>query len=297
MKRFFLTCLLAFAAVPAYADTVMAIASSDATEWIGQGQAKTYTNANATFTVTGDRTRATVRVVGADGKTWDLRLKAPVGRQLTPREYWFAERESSETGRAPGMEFSGNGRACGDVYGDFRIRQIGFDANGKINLLEASVLQRCDSDQAAPLAIVVMYRAPRLSFALDSKPTDYIGQGLKYTQYGDTSLFSLTGGTGGFTFRVEGLGVEWTLLFATPYNEQFYRKGTFLTYETATGLIGGMNMFGNGRGGGARYGKLEILSVTYNAQGDITQLSARFWFYQDEYRTQLVRSGGINYWK
>lgn len=293
MKRIFLACVLALVSLPALADTVMSMVSSDATEWVGRGQSKTYTNANATFLVAGDRMRLTVRVAGTDGKTWDLRLKAPVNDEFRPYEYWFAEREGFETGRAPSMDFSGDGRACADVYGSFTIRQIGYDANGKVNMLEATVLQRCDSAEGPPLAVVLMYRAPQLNFSMKSEAIDtYVGLGQTVRLYGDTSIFSI--GSPGPTEQiyVSGLGTSFFITLELPYGHERFQKGTYVTMSRATGNLGGMDFSMGSRGGGG-YGKLEILSITYDSIY-LKQISARYWFYADPARTRLLRSGNFN---
>lgn len=299
MKAFFLACVLALAAVPAHADTVMAIVSSDATEWVGQGQQKTYTNANATFTVTGNRSRLQVRVAGTDGKTWDLFLKAPVGETFRPHQYLDAEREGYETGRAPSVDFSGDGRACNQVYADFSIRQIAFDSLGRVSALEASVLQRCESETAAPIAIVVMYRMPKLAFTLASTMNDWeVLGGRKWAMYNDTTIFELTGNASSINSVVDGMdNAYWRI--GVGLSAGTFQKGIYLTHSDLPGGQAPAMMYLDTPVLPYRrseFGKLEILTIAY-ANGEVTQLSARFWFYSDQARTVLLRSGTLNLWK
>lgn len=298
MKAFLLACALALAALPARADTVMAIVSSSPSEWVGQGQTKTYTNANATFTVSGNNTKLQLRVAGTDGKTWDLVLKAPVGDTFRPHEYWFAEREGFETGRAPSMDFSGDGRACGNVYGDFKIRQISYDAHGNVSTLEATVLQRCQSENAAPLAVTVLYRASKLSFSVIAAPGDW-GPGLNVTLYNDVSRITGSGdalGTVYFTFS--GMGLEFNMPLTPPPGQARFQKGMYLTERFQSGASAGMDQYGNNVGGDTSYGRLEIISITYDPNGyEVRQLTARYTFYTDATRTKVTRSGGINFWQ
>lgn len=293
MLRLLFACLLAMAAFPSRADTVLSIVSSAPSEWVGQGKSLTYTNANATFTVTGDRTRVLVRVVGTDGKTWNVRFKPRAGEFLRVHRFWQAEREGFETGHAPGMDFSGDGRSCGDVYGDFGIRQIGFDAAGKVNLLEASVLQRCNTPDAPALAAVLMYRAPKLSFSVDTSPTSAFG-GRSARLYNDLATFSFSG-TQLFLLRADGGTSYWHLMFQLPYGETEFRKGMYYTYDHQVGTLAGLSLGSDGVGDGG-WGKFEVLTVS-NYAGLPTQMSARFWVYRDEARTQLVYSGTFNWTK
>lgn len=298
MKAFLLACALALAALPARADTVMSIVSASPSEWVGQGQSKTYTNANATFTVSGNNQRLQLRVVGTDGKTWDMVLKAPVGSTFRPHEYWYAEREGFEAGRAPSMDFSGNGRACGEVYGDFKLRQIGYDARGNVNMLEAAVLQRCEKEDAPPLAVTVMYRAAKLSFSLASSPEDWVGAGVNTTLYNDVATFEVNGnGQGAVILEVAGKGLDYTMMLVPPVGQARLAKGIYDTVRMPGSSLAAMDQFGNGRGDNESWGRLEVLSVTYDAADDVRQFSARYTFYKDATRTKVVRSGGVNFSK
>lgn len=295
MIRFLLACALGLASFAARADTVLSIVSSNATEWVGQGQSLAYTNANATFTVTGTRSRMQLRVVGADGKTWDVRLKAPVGQVLRPRRFQLAEREGFETGRAPSLDFSGDGRACGDVFGEFSIRQIGFDATGRVNLLDASLIQRC-VPEAPPLAAVIMYRAPKLSFKFDST-SDFVAGALSTQLYGDTALFNVATATPRyFHYGARGNGTEWMFHFTAPPYEDVFHTGMYLT--TFDNVVGEATMsMSYGSLANHNLGRLEILSIAYDSNREIVQLSARYWFYGDAARTKPVSVGTINFVK
>ncbi len=229
---------------------------------------------------------------GNDGTYWDLRFLARPGEVLRPGEYFYAKRAIANLyGRSAGMEFTGEGRGCNEINGYFVIRQIQFDAQGKLVRLEASMVQYCDYNYV-PLAVSVIHNAPQLHFNITAPEFGLANR----TYYGDTTLFTLATPTPNtFQYVSSGEKAIWTMNLTAPIGQAQFAKGMYLTEPTARTGVAGMDIavWDTRR---AEYGKFEILTITYR-NGQIVQLSARWWFYSDAARTQVLRSGRINFWK
>ena len=63
--------------------------------------------------------------VTSGAEWWHIDLAAPRGETLRPGVYHDAERAAFRTGRAPGLDVSGDGRGCNEVYGEFAVDQRG----------------------------------------------------------------------------------------------------------------------------------------------------------------------------
>src|SRR6478735_12530359 len=166
MTRFLLSCVLCFAALPAFAQSAaLSFVPSGRGEYISGDQALTYTPANGRLVLTnGGRSRLRFYVSGDDGNSWDFYLTAPEGEQLQVGEYLDVELAGSQIGRTSGLSFQGWGRGCSKVTGRFGVRQLAFDSTGKITRLEAVATQSCDG--GPPLAIAATWNAPALNFAM-----------------------------------------------------------------------------------------------------------------------------------
>lgn len=94
--------------------------------------------------------QVTIRVSNFnEGWWWSVDLAAPAGRPLSIGTYEAAQRSPFQAAGAPGMSFSGSGRACVALTGKFRITEIAFGENNTIDRLHATFEQRCDGAAAS----------------------------------------------------------------------------------------------------------------------------------------------------
>jgi len=123
---------------------------SDAGDYIGQGWTLLHEAPTSTFTPpTPDpsRNRLTLRIVGSDGLStlnWGLDLAAPQGQQLVAGTYLNATRYPFQAPTVPGLNFSGDGRGCNMLSGQFTITEIVFGGDGSIQRLRATFEQHCE---------------------------------------------------------------------------------------------------------------------------------------------------------
>jgi hypothetical protein len=269
-------------AEPAAAATTTPVAvtkysyTSAAGDYIGQGGSASYTPSTATITAGGDAQYARFRV-STDTTWWDVELAAPVGEKLHPGVYRDAERAAFRTGRSPGLDVSGDGRGCNEVYGQFSVNQLETDASGAITVLDATYTQHCESADAPALKGVVKYRAYPLSYAYTSDPGDYIGQGLSQTHTGATSTFSLSGyGAGGIQYGVSGKREYWTALITPPTGENLEAGRTYRTARSHAEGTAGLDVFGNGRGCNTSTGTLTVTKLARGDDGTVKAFAATF---------------------
>jgi hypothetical protein len=242
-------------------------------DYIGGGISNSYTPANATIGLSGSA-NSVFFYVNTAIESWSIPLTAPVGEQLHPGTYYNAE-GAFQTGRAPGLYVSGDGRGCDQIYGTFAINQIATDVSGNVTLLDATFTQQCESDTAPLLQGIVKFNALPLSYSFVSDPGDYIGQGVTKSYQGATSLFSLNGGDTFLQYDVSGQRDYWTALIAPPTG-QHLRVHSYKTKRSPDKTNAGLDVFGDGRGCNTSTGTLNITAITFDAQGNVTSLSATF---------------------
>ena len=244
-------------------------------DYIGQGAAASYTAKTATISAGGSAEYVRFRV-STDATWWDVDLAAPRGEKLHPGVYRNAERAGSRTGRSPGLDVSGDGRGCNEVYGRFSVDQIETDAEGAITVLDATYTQRCESATAPALTGVVKYRAFPLGYSYTSDAGDWIGQGASRTHTGSTSTFSLSGTAEGVRYGVSGLREEWSASIAPPVGQRFTAGTTYPTERFRGADVGALDLGGNGRGCNGSTGEFTVGRLTLDDEGTVTAFSATF---------------------
>ncbi|MFF1452562.1 hypothetical protein ACFVYF_31185 [Streptomyces sp. NPDC058274] len=268
-------------AAPATAATTTPVAvtkyshTSQPGDYIGQGATASYTSKTATITAGGSAEYVRFRV-WADDTWWDVDLAAPQGEKLHPGVYRDAERAAFRTGRSPGLDVSGDGRGCNEVFGQFSVNQIETDADGAITVLDATYTQHCESATAPALKGVVKYQAYPLSYAYTSDPGDYIGQGVSATHTGATSTFSLSGSADGVRYGVSGKREYWSASIAPPEGEQFKVGTTYATERFRGPGVGGLDLGGNGRGCNSSTGEFTVGKLALNGDGTVKAFAATF---------------------
>ena len=273
--------LLLFAAPAAQAQQVFSFVSTSG-DHVGGGQSGTYTSANSFFQISAQEEGIDIYVGHSVGLwDWHISLIAGKGDTLHEGRYRYVERSSIRKGRSPGLEVTAMGRGCVKLSGEFGIKQIQFDAAGKIVHLEADFLQICD--EQTPLAGVILYRTMPLSLKLISAPGDYVGRGISKTYYGDTSTFAFSPNVaGGARLGVSGLENDWIAFIDPPIGQQL-RVGTYSTSRQATASTAGLDFYGNDSYGyrcNQSTGTLDIKDVRFT-NGYVVRLLANFTQYCD----------------
>ena len=245
-------------------------------DYIGQGQSETFKpGAGVTLSVQGTKDHLQMSV-SAGSSFWNASISPGHGDVLRPGEFRGAERDPFRTGRSPGLDVSGDGRGCNEIYGSFTVDQIGFADDGSINMLDLSFVQHCESPKAPPLKGTIKLNQLPLSYQMVSDTGDYIGQGQKQTYTGSTSLFSLSGRKTGVQASVSGKRDNWQLIMAAPTGQELKAGTTYPTARFADATHAGLDVFGDGRGCNQSTGTLKVLAIATDDGGDVTGLAVKF---------------------
>lgn len=249
--------------------------TSAAGDYIGGGANWAYVAPAASFSV--NQRSAEYLSVSVDSGTdfWTVDLRAPAGETLHPGRYRDAERASFTTGRSPGLDVSGVGRGCNQVWGSFDVDQIATDASGAVTMLEASFVQRCESATAPALKGNLYLDARPLSYRFTSDAGDYIGGGRTATYPGATSIVTVHGSTAGLSAQVSGQRDDWNVSIGAPAG-QTLKKGTFAANRFGTDGLGGLDVSGDGRGCNETTGTVTIRDIRFDAEGSVSAVDASF---------------------
>jgi hypothetical protein len=251
--------------------------TSKAGDYIGGGESYHLTSGDGSLSFSGTPSDVGVAFSTPDfSEWWHVELAAPIDTTLSPGTYPNAERAPFRTGRAPGLEVYGDGRGCNTLFGSFTINQIGFDAGGNLNLLDASFVQHCESSKAPALTGTLLYNATPLSFKLDGATGDYVAGGIHKTYLNSTSIISVSGDASGVHVAVSGLRDEWWVDLAPPQGQSLH-AGTYLNatrYPFEAPSAPGLAVYGDGRGCDNDYGTFTINAIRFDAGGNVTELSA-----------------------
>ena len=206
--------------LPAFAQSTFGF-SSVSGDPVGQGQTGAYASSTAEFVIESGRPQLNpivVRVNAHNGDSWKITILQPdPGRLETadgggmvellpyPRNSFYPfglipgsypRVDARARGRTPGLSVERNGVKCAEVWGELNIMQASYHRND-LRTLEASFIQRCDGENAPPLAGFLRLRAPRLSFSAFGAPGNAIFEGDTGNRYNDKSKFSLNRNTQG----------------------------------------------------------------------------------------------------
>lgn len=253
--------------------------TSEPGDYIGAGGSNTFTPENATISLSGKASFATISV-NAGQEWWRIELAAPVGEKLQPGIYYNGERASFKTGRAPGLDISGDGRGCNEIWGNFSINQIATNSLGDVTMLDVSFTQRCEESTAPAMKGVVKFKAPALSYSFVSAPGDWVGGGMTQHYRGAESIFSLTGTDTNLWYAVSGKRDDWHATINAPTG-QHLQVGSYNTARFADASHAGLDFTGNGRGCNMSSGTLNITTLAMNTQGKVISLGATFTQYCD----------------
>ena len=127
---------------------------SDTGDFIGQGWTLLLETPTSTVTPRLDASRRNVSfsIVGSDGLStlsWTLDLAAPQGQQLVPGTYLNATRYPFQAPTVPGLTFSGDGRGCNQLSGQFTITEAVYGGDGSVQRFRVTFEQHCEGAAAA----------------------------------------------------------------------------------------------------------------------------------------------------
>lgn len=121
---------------------------SDSGDYIGAGNQKVWTLVESNFTVVGSERDIRANVSG-QGDMWNIEFRAPSNGTLRPGVFLNAERAPFVTGKAPGLEISGDGRGCNTLSGRFDIKEVVWNQDGEVSELDVLFEQHCEGGVAA----------------------------------------------------------------------------------------------------------------------------------------------------
>ncbi|MFC0677420.1 hypothetical protein ACFFGH_06075 [Lysobacter korlensis] len=254
-------------------------------EATGARQILTEDTARFTLTSFGDRVFFNVRDTSGqaaaigDGN-WYVTFVAPPGERLKPGLYPDVGCPTATYGRAAGLQVTFENPRCSTedtIWGWIVIRQIDYDAAGKVVALEATYSQRVGSPDAPAWSGLLRYKASPLSLRIKAPETSPWGA-LRQHHHGDTSLFSLNGDASGMYYEASVIKDFWNVVVFPPTG-QTLRPGRYVTRGEATSRFAGLNVI---RGledpvyCPNSTGVLDIVDVALDAAGKASGLHARF---------------------
>lgn len=132
---------------PAHGETGTLHYESEPGDYIGQGETRTYTEADGKF-ITFRTFDNGVNVNFADA-WWSLSFAAPFEAELTAGFYPNAQRHPFQDDDRPGLDFSGDGRGCNTLTGEFTVSEIIWDWFKIPRRFSATLEQHCEGFEPA----------------------------------------------------------------------------------------------------------------------------------------------------
>lgn len=255
------------------------------------GQTVTLTGEDAGFVIDGGGDGINIDVFAqspmlgpafVNGSTWFMRFEAPPGELLKPGRYVNAGCPFAfRTGRAPSMQVTEDNPICrpdvDSIWGSFEIRQIAYDTSGKVASIELTFRQHSGSPDAPPLTGLLRLDADPLSFVIESDRRFAWGR-ISQRNFGDSSLFSLTGTTAGIDYTASVIKDHWSIAIAPPEGQLLQPGATYTTRNFATGPHAGLVLL---RGLGFQgcpdaTGTMRVRGLRTDSAGNVTGLHADF---------------------
>lgn len=271
---------------------------SDPGDYVGGGQTRTYTQANAVMNVSVSGRDVSVSI---DGNEWWSGNFAGMSslEQLQPGYYGGLRRYPFHNPIKGGLDWGGEGRGCNTLTGWFTIDSLSF-VNGSLASLDLRFEQHCEGASAAlrgkihwvaadmtapagpvsPPPVDLWSPAPGATPAagnyvyLVSDPGDYIGAGQTYTYTPTNSTVVVNADGNQLDVNVAG----WTATFAAMNSVVRIQPGYYGSlqrYPFHNPALGGLSWGGQGRGCNTLAGWFVIDSVTYT-DGTLSAVDLRF---------------------
>src|SRR5437867_4661746 len=121
--------------------------SSQAGDYIGQGEGRLITPADGTFTASRNFDNS-VNVAfdgAAPGDFWSFDFAAPTSATLVPGAYEGATRWPFQAASAPGLSVYGDGRDCNTSSGRFVVLESTYGPGGEVRSFAADFEQHCEN--------------------------------------------------------------------------------------------------------------------------------------------------------
>ena len=274
---------------------------SDPGDYVGQGLARTYTQATALLSVSVSGGRLAVTVNG-NQQWWGSFQAMNTLSLLQPGYYGDLQRDPFHNPVKGGLDWSGDGRGCNMLRGWFVVDDIVYAA-GVLKAIDLRFEQHCEGgtpalhgrirwsadDTTTPPGPVNPPPAGLWQPAegavpasgnyvyLQSDPGDYIGQGLTRIYTPATTTFSVTGSAGRLRVYLNG-AQYWSGDFQAMNSLALLQPGYYgdlQRYPFHNPVKGGMNWSGNSRGCNTLRGWFVVDRVTYTA-GALSAIDLRF---------------------
>ena len=141
--------------------------NSEPGDYVGGGIEQLYTSGDSTFNHTSfppgtDLIRVWLEQ-GGYAHWWVVDFAAPVGQALTVGSYTGAVWSSFRTETTPGLDVSGDGRACGPLTGQFDVDEISRYDTGDLRAFQATFEMRCEGATRALYGRLRIEDGPPLS--------------------------------------------------------------------------------------------------------------------------------------
>ncbi len=178
----------------AVASSTLLSMHSETGDYIGGGRDYLYTPPDGSFSISGTPNHVEVYFSNVS-HFWYLEFAAPNNAALAVRNYTGATRYPFNAVTDPGLEVFGDGRGCNQITGAFRVKQITFDATGKVASFWATFEQHCEG--GAPVLTGEVRWNADVQIALRAPPSQHVvfGQPLAFdigASTADSSIATLS---------------------------------------------------------------------------------------------------------
>lgn len=118
-------------------------------EFVSGGRQLTLSNTGYKVTIN-QQGPGDLQVEFARGDTeYDANFSTGSNRRFVAQEYPHAQRYAMGDPGKPGLEISGDGRACNEIAGSFEVSDVEYHPNGTIAKFAATFEQWCDNSKVA----------------------------------------------------------------------------------------------------------------------------------------------------
>ena len=122
--------------------------TSDAGDYIGQGQSWSHGPQTDTLRVWGGPSLVRLYLTNAEG-WWDGNFAAPPGQQLTAGTTYENAHRYPFNDNSPGLDVGGYGRGCNESTSRFTVDQLAFDPDGTLRTFQVTFEQHCENAEPA----------------------------------------------------------------------------------------------------------------------------------------------------
>ena len=303
-------------------------------DFIGQGLSYEYTTATTVFDIGSNFDNGiSIRIEGTSLNTpsisdnWTLDLSNGSTR-LTVGQFDNASRFPFNNSNENGLNFSGNGRGCNSLIGEFTIFEVEYDGD-ELTKLTADFTQYCEGRMDAPLRGSIRFDAslpteepapnagpitttlfPEIEplttagpiVRIESDEGDFVGQGLTYEYVRESTTFNIGNNfDNGITISIDGASTNspdrndfWTLNLASAEDRLTvgqYNNAARFPFNAA--LQNGLSFSGNGRGCNTLTGEFTIFEIEYDGD-ELIKLTADFTQFCGNNATAAIR-GSIRF--